>query len=78
MEDNVVKNGILTEKKRPALNGCVRWSFAMNSTSSKIVIRIGTPPKCNIDTKNDDTENVSPFKYGYFGMSVLNFGKANI
>ena len=26
-----------------------------------------TPPKINIDTKNDGLENVSPFRYGYFG-----------
>ena len=26
-----------------------------------------TPPKSNIDTKNDGFLNVSPFKYGYFG-----------
>ncbi len=26
-----------------------------------------TPPKSNIDTKNDGLENVSPFKHGYFG-----------
>ena len=25
------------------------------------------PPKSNIDTKNDGFQNVSPFKYGYFG-----------
>ena len=26
-----------------------------------------TPPKSNIDTKNDGFENESPFKHGYFG-----------
>ena len=26
-----------------------------------------TPPKSNIDTKNDGLENASPFKHGYFG-----------
>ena len=26
-----------------------------------------TPPKSNINTKNDGFKNVSPFKYGYFG-----------
>ena len=26
-----------------------------------------TPPKTNIDSKNDGLENVSPFKHGYFG-----------
>ena len=26
-----------------------------------------TPPKTNIDTKNDGLEDVSPFKHGYFG-----------
>ena len=27
-----------------------------------------TPPKLNIDPKNDGLENVSPFKYGYCGI----------
>ena len=26
-----------------------------------------TPPKTNIDTKNDGLEYVSPFKHNYFG-----------
>ena len=26
-----------------------------------------TPPKFNIDTKNDGFSNVPPFQYGYFG-----------
>ena len=36
-----------------------------------------TPPKFNIDTKNDALENVSPFKHGYFDLfwvSMLVFG----
>ena len=28
---------------------------------------IYTPPKSNIDTKNDGFTNESPFKYDYFG-----------
>ena len=31
------------------------------------------PPKSNIDTKTDGSENVSPFKHGYFGLSMLDF-----
>ena len=29
-----------------------------------------TPPKLNIDTKNDGLENGSPFKHGYFRYLV--------
>ena len=32
-----------------------------------------TPLKINIDTKNNGLENVSPFKYGRFRVSVLVF-----
>ncbi len=78
MEDNVVKNGIFAELKGQHSIGALDGVLPSTVPGRKIVIRIGTPPKCNIDTKKDDTENVSPFKYGCFGMSVLNFRKANI
>ena len=34
---------------------------------------LSTPPKFNIDTKNDGLENVCPFKYGYFGYPCFFF-----
>ena len=36
-------------------------------------LREGTLPSFNINTKNDGLENVSPFKCGYFGVSILDF-----
>ena len=32
------------------------------------------PGKSKIDTKNHGLEDASPFKTGYFGVSILNFG----
>ena len=34
---------------------------------------ISTSPKSNIDTQNDGLEKVTPFKYGYFLVSMLVF-----
>ena len=52
------------------------WIFSVNnplgyssleSIHAIVYIQQSTPPKSNIDTKNDVVFNVSPFKYGYFG-----------
>ena len=38
------------------------------------LFKIDTPPKSNIDTKNDGFKMYLPFKYGYSGVSMLLFG----
>ena len=45
--------------------GICAWFLALYGVS--------TPPKSFINAKNDGLENVSPFKHGYFGVSMLDF-----
>ena len=52
------------QKSCTSIDDCIKKPWK-DSYSPKV--HSCTPPKSNIDTKNDCLENVSPFKHGYFG-----------
>ena len=61
------------QKSCTSIDDCIKKPWK-DSYSPKV--HSCTPPKSNIDTKNDCLENVSPFKHGYFGYlcSILGGG----
>ena len=65
----IPKNSSYPWKKGRNINqkGVDRLPFPSIFQVQAVSFREDTPPKTNIDTKNDGLENVSPFKHGYFG-----------
>ncbi len=58
--------------------GCMKPKKNGKNYQPKLVSRISAINRSevvssNIDTKNDDFFNVSPFKYGYFGYPTVSF-----
>ena len=51
------------------------FSFRVfHCNSQDFPIKKGTPQKTNIASKNNGLEDLSPFRYGYFWVSMLVFG----
>ena len=50
--------------------GPYRWPLKW---VTRVISSLYTPPKSNIDIQNDGLENVSPFKHGYFWVSMSDF-----